>query len=452
MDVSTPCNTYSEMITKWGLLHDLLNGTFQMRDAGETWLPREKHEEPKDYENRLDRSFLYEAFANTIEQLTAKPFSRPVTVQNPGKLEGFQWEVNNEGQSLSQFAEEVFSCGITYGVVHILIDYPKSDAKTKEDEVGLRPTFVLVKPPQLLGWRADGVRLTEIRILEKRVEPDGEYGEKEGEYIRVYKTDVWELWKKEGDSWSKVEEGAHSFGDVPLVTYYVKKSKFMMGDPPLEGLAHLNVAHWQSLSDQRNILRFARCGLIFAKGFQEEDMESLIISPNRVIKTSVVEADLKYVEHSGQAIGAGEEDLKRLEERMETLGLKPLLERTAHSTATGKAIDEGRTNSAIQNWIRDLESVLCRAFEYAAKWTGATLPDDFAIDIFNDFNISARGATDLDPLLKLSMERKITDATLLREVKRRGLLSEAVDIDTELASLEAENPMPVIDDEEEDEE
>ena len=75
----------------------------------------------------------------------------------------------------------------------------------------------------------------------------------------------------------------------------------------------------------------------------------------------------------------------------------------------------------------------------AATWVNQPIADeDFAVDIFSDFSITTRGAEDLDRIIKMREGRHITHETMLKEVKRRGTLSEAFDVDEEIEALEAE--------------
>jgi hypothetical protein len=445
------------------MFHDLLGGTFSMRDAEKKWLPQEPSEENLAYKNRLERSTLYNATGNTITRLVSKPYSKAITVRGtvPDKLAKMEDDVDRKGTNLTQFGKEIFEAGITYGLTHILVDYPETSGdETLQDEkdLELRPVFVHVKPPDLLSWTvtrlSNGKRIvTEVRIREYRTEIDG-YEDKKVEYIRVIRTDTWELWKYDASAkdWMMDSDGTHTFGRVPIYTYNPNPTGFMTAEPPLEDLAHLNIAHWQSLSDQRNILRFARCGILFSKGFDEEEAKGIVIAPTTIVNATNTESDLAFVEHSGSAIAAGEKDLERLEQRMEVLGLKPLVERSAQSTATGKAIDESQTHSDIQAWIRGEENALVEAFKLAAEWMKVELPEDFSIDIYNEFTIGL-GAADTDTLIKLRGAREITRTTLLEEMKRRGVLSEAVNVEDEIDSLDVEAldaapPMPELDFEE----
>ena len=449
--VNTQCAAYRQMSAKWTLLHDLLGGTSAMRSAGERWLPREQDEKDLNYKARLGRSILFGGYGDTVEKLAAKPFSKPVTIQGelPEQLAPMSNDVDGSGYSLTQFGQDVFRSALKYGLTHVLVDYPKVEGSPDlgtERQLALRPRFVLVEPPQLIGWTFDKAAngqpvLTSIRIREQECRKEGTFGDKIVQQIRVYTTDHWELWEQPEKEWVKVGEGVHTFGGIPLATCYFQRSGLMTADPPLEDLAWLNLAHWQSMSDQRNILRFARFALLFAKGFKDNEVEKgFSVGPSNVISTTNPEADLKYVEHTGSAIDAGEEDIKRVEQRMEVLSMQPLIRQSGDVKATGMAINESKSQSEIQAWIRNLEAGIRQSFDLACRWIGAELPDDFKVDIFNEFNLVLGASSDTGELLKVWQGNGITHETYLREVKRRGLLSENLDVDQEVENVKAQGP------------
>lgn len=456
--VDNPSLYYQGMAMVWQMFTDLMGGTFAMREAGERWLPREEKEEDRAYKNRVKRSVLFNALKNTIKRLTSKPFSKAVTQKGtlPEPLQEVVNDVDRTGLSMHDFARQLLEAGIEQGITHVLIDFPKTIVEGEkplslgeEREQGARPILIHVKAPQLLGWQTErkndgSQRLKQVRIHEKRVEQKGAYGEQEVEYVRVFTTTKWELWRRdpESEEWAIEENGTHTFGEVPLVTFYVNQTGFLTGEPPLEDLAHLNIAHWDSSSDQRQILSFSRMPLLFGAGFSDEQVEGgITVGPRRIIHTENEQAKLEYVEHTGAAIEAGERDLNDLEERMEVLGLQPFIQRSSASTATGKVIDETKTETEIQAWIRALETVLVGLVEASGIWIGITkLPTDFGFDINNDFGISQRVSTDLDILLKMVMAGKLSHKTFLQEVKRRGLVMDTVDPEVEIEDISREVP------------
>lgn len=451
----TPGKHYLVMAKKWELLHDLCGGTQSMRYAGKRWLPQEPNEEEKQYQNRLERSFLYNAFKDTIDKIVAKPFSRPVQITEdkvPEQLSEIAEDVDRTGKDLTSFLREVFEAGTMYGLTHVLVDFPSIETQAPltladEKNLGVRPVFVHVKPPQLIAWQTAysplGIEeLASIRYKECRIEPDGEFGEKEVTYIRQYTKTEWVVYKSD-DKGDFVEHarGPHTFGRVPLFTVYFNRTGFMTADPPLEDLAWMNLVHWQSYSDQRNILRFARVGLLFLKGLTPEEVEAgIVIGPGRVIRTRSEVADMKYVEHGGTAIEAGERDLKTIEDRMEALGNQPLMSRTGDQTATGQAIDEARTQADIKAWVRVTEKFGRQLYLAGAEWVKVELDDAFAVDLNDDFGAGFRGAEDMPHLLTMRTGGNLSQETFLRETKRRGIISDEVDVEQEMQRIEEEGP------------
>lgn len=459
--VSNPNEAHLAMASRWDLINDLLGGTLAMRGANTKWLPREEGESQRSYDSRLNRSFLYGAFADTIQKLSAKPFSKGIVVEEglPDALADIVNDADLNGRDLSTFARQTFEDAVTYGLAHILVDYPAVDAGlnlAEERASGVRPYFVAIKPTDMLAWQtskeANGrEKVTQIRFRENRTKFDG-FEEKQEEIIRVIDEQGWQVWAKQDNEWALESEGTHTFGAVPLLTLYTNRKGFMVANPPLEDLAWLNLAHWQSLSDQRNILRFARMAILFGSGFSNEEIENgVVIGASSLTASTNPDARLQYVEHSGKAIGTGEADLQKIEERMEVLGLQPLVASTGNATATARAMDEAKTHSNIQSWITALEDVLEKAYAMAGDWIGATLADDFTVSVFKDFGVTLSADMDIKSLTAMKQAGMISHRTFLQEVKRRGLLDDAVNIDEEIELAQDEaggmtNSLPTSDD------
>ena len=356
------------------------------------------------------------------------------------------------GSDLTLFARCVFEDAVVHGLSHILVDHPATggtlNAKEERD-LGIRPYFVHVKAEQLIGWRtkrdaAGRSVLTQARIYERVVEPSGEYGEEDVERVRVITETGFQVFEKRKNdkTFTQKTSGDHTFGSVPIVTLYTSGENYT-ATPPLEDLAWMNLAHWQSASDQRNILRFARVGILFGAGFTEDEAEKgFAIGPTNMIVSTNPDAKLSVVEHSGRAIGAGKEDLAELEAKMDSLGLRPFLDQKGNPTATGKLVDEAKSFSSILAWIRSLELALLSAFKFAAKWTKETPSEEFEVDVFSDFGISVQTNEAIQNLITMRANRDISHETFLNEVKRRGLLADSLDVEDEMDRVKAEPPPP----------
>ena len=93
-----------------------------------------------------------------------------------------------------------------------MVDAPKEGEKA-------RPYWVTYKPSDILGFRSeiiDGARvLTQVRLLEKVVEPDGKYGEKNITQVRVLERGRYEIHRKDDKKgeYKLFEEGEMSLKD-----------------------------------------------------------------------------------------------------------------------------------------------------------------------------------------------------------------------------------------------
>lgn len=443
MPIDTTSRLYDAMVEHWDLPQALLGGTPEMRRAGTKYLPREPKEEETVYKNRLDRSFLINGYKDTLNRVVSKPFSQAVTVEAESELDD-RIDLDNidlSGTDLTQFASEVMFNAVHFGLTHILVDYPAvSQNITLADErrLGVRPFMVEVTPDRMLGWKTElnavgTPELTEIRFTENvtKEDPSDPYREAEVCRIRVIRRNDWELHERRDNQWMMVDSGPHSLGRVPIVTVYTNRVGTMQGHPAFEELAWVNLAHWQSYSDQRNLLRFARVGLLMAKGVNETEAKNIRIAPNFINTFESPNAEMKFVEHSGDAIKIGRDDLQDLMRAMEMMGMQPFLKRSGMTTATEKIIDDSKVTSDIQAWIKSVEAGLLSALKLMYEWLGMELPSGVKPNIFSDFSAPLDAVKDSKTIIDLFKVGLITPRTTLDELKRRGTLSENVDSETE---------------------
>lgn len=442
--VDLPSSAYDAMDKRWTLPRDLVGGTLAMREAGRTWLPQEPRESIVAYDARLGRSVLYGAYADTLEKIVSKPFSKPVTVTDglPARLESMEDNIDRNGNDITKFGRDLFLDAVDKGLSHFLVDYPVQSTAPRLDQArmaGINPYFTHVPADSLIGWRSkkgsSGEEiLTQVRIKTIKFEPKGNYGEAPVEYVRVITNEGWELHSRSlNESKYTVEDsGPNRFpgGKIPLVTLYINQTGFMTARPPLENLAWLNLSHWQILSDVRNSLRWASIGMWYGTGLSDEDIEKgFEIGASKFLGSTADGAQFGVIEAKGDAIGIGNDALAAIEARMEVLGLQPFVRKTGTVTATGRAIDEARTQSNIQSWIRSLENKLEQGYEYSTAWIKEKTSDEFSVDVFSEFSISMAAEKDLAILLQMALNDRIPNYVFLAEVQRRGTLSDVWNIE-----------------------
>ncbi|HBW9953523.1 TPA: DUF4055 domain-containing protein, partial [Klebsiella pneumoniae] len=183
-------------------------------------------------------------------------------------------------------------------------------------------------------------------------------------------------------------EWATSRNDITLVTLYTKRTGFMRGSPPLLNLALLNIKHWQSQSEQDNILHVARVPLLVAYGLA--DGETLTIGASSATRFDDRQRQgLEYVEHTGAAIEAGETSLEKLEDQMRQAGAKLL---RAENTST-KSVDQTneermQENSPLYTMASSLEDALDNILQIMAEWLGEK--EGGNVDVRTELDVSSQ--------------------------------------------------------------
>lgn len=212
-------------------------------------------------------------------------------------------------------------------------------------------------------------------------------------------------------------------------------------------LAFKNIEHFQSSSDQRNILTKSRFPMLAASGIDGSSLEDrdpvtkqgtgkIILGPHSVLVSEDPHSKWYYVEPRGSAIEQGRKDLESLEAQMLAMGIEPLRVRQANQvTATQTGVDEMKARSILEQWAFDYVDYLERCFYTAFEWM--SLRDaTVEIDLVTDFTASNNPAAEIDTLLRARAQGDISRSTLWDEMKRRDFLSSRFDADMEKARIE----------------
>lgn len=455
----------ASMLPALELVSALMGGTTAIRAQGVKCLPKWNAEEQTAYDKRLSKSTLFPAFKRTIETLAARPFSKPITlVDVPLDIEELLDDCNLEGQNLDQVAAEMMQLALGHGMAGFLVDHkrapnaedaagnPRPLSKAETDAMGLRPYLVTVHAHQILGWRSEtkngDTRLTQLRFRECVMEPDGEFGEKEVEQVRVLEPGRWRVFRKAQqvgstpDEWVEFDSGPTTLAIVPFVPVYGDRVAFMIGKPPLLELAHLNVKHYQSQSDQDTLLHVARVPLLVLTGVEDDPQKPFVLVVGASGAVSLpLQATLSYVEHTGAAIDSGKVSLDDLKDEMRQSGAELLVITPGPTTATEVASDNAVGMCALQRITLHLQDALNEVLELFALWMGKTEAEAGEVKLFSDFGAATLAEASAQLLVAMATAGKLSNKTLITELKRRGILSADVDYDEEQAQLELEGPV-----------
>jgi len=445
--VSDESSAVKMMRPGWELASALLDGTDAMRAAGEAYLPKWPNEEKKSYEARLKTAVLFPAFKRTVQTLAAKPFSKPLTYGEdvPPKVLELCQNIDLQGRNLHVFSAEVMRTAMGPGLAGILVDFPPAEGVVTladEQKAGLRPYFVHIRPEQLLGWRATmdgGVwAFTMLRFKELVTEDDGDFGEVEVEQIRVLEPTQWRTYRKDKnkpEEWVEHSSGTNTLRKVPFVPVYGERVGFMVSKPPLKELAHLNIKHWQSQSDQDTILHVARVPILAVVGV-DDDKFSLTVGASTAVKLPTG-GELMYVEHTGAAIEAGKTSLDDLKEEMRQAGAELLVLKPV-TTATQVHSENAVGMCVLQEITLGLQDALNAALQLMADWLKE--PTGGGVTLFTDFGAATLSEATAQLIKDMAAAGLLSKETAFKEQQRRGVISADVDWEEEQGRIEAEGP------------
>ncbi|WP_429499388.1 DUF4055 domain-containing protein [Robbsia andropogonis] len=452
-DVRKTSAAVDAMSENWPLIDALMGGTSAMRAAGKTYLPQWPNEDQDAYNARLKTATLFPAYSRTIEVLTGKPFARPLTITDdvPERIKGWCDDIDLQGRNLHAFAAALCEASLAKGIAGIVVDYPTTNGlKTVADEraAGVRPYFVMIHSSNILGWKTTRINgaevFTQLRLLESVTEDDGKFGEKIVEQVRVLYPGKWETWREtekvdeNGEKIWKIDaKGLTTLKKVPFVPVYGKRLGFMNARPPMVELAHLNVEHWQSKSDQQTILHVARVPILFTKMLGDNP---ITVGAASAVKCGDKDGDMKYVEHSGLAIAAGRESIKDLEDQMRQIGAELLVIKPGGTSVAQTLSDTEVSSCALQRLVEDEEDAIDAALQLMAEWVGEKQGGH--IQIFKDFGAANLAEATAQLLLDMNVAGALSDESLYEEMKRRSILRPDGTWEDEAKRIKDQPPKP----------
>lgn len=455
---ATTSDAYDTMLPKWQRIATLLEGTLAMRDAGRDYLPQHPGESNPAYDERLNRATLLNMLQFTLDAWAGKPFSKPVSVGDdvPSELVNLLDNVDLQGNSINIFARDWFRDGLAKGFSHVLIDFPRKTLtntgfpRTIEDDRidKIRPYLVHIPPENLIfayGEIIDGVeRLTHARIREVETVLDG-FIEREINKIKCIENGLVTIYEEVFDPktkkfiWIQTDQWTYDLPYIPLITFYADRQGFMLSKPPLSDLADLNIAHWQSRSDQTAVLTVARFPILALNGAIDET--KLVVGPNQWLNCPDPAGRYYYVEHSGKAIEAGRQHELDLEDLMSQYGATFLRRRPGGASATARALDSAETTSPLQDVSMRFGDALQMVMRVMGDWLG--LADVGTFSVLTDFRVLDNGGVRLTTLDNARNRYDISGLRYTGELKRFGVLDEDYNFDQDQAQIKSEPP-PII--------
>ncbi len=431
-EINDPNNTWFQQEPHWILIEDLLGGTYQMRSKHRKYLMQEPRELDESYDNRLARSVCPPYFLRLERMLAGMLTRKPVRLNETGDAIREQlFDVDLQGNDLNVWTYETARKMIRYGHVGVLVDAPKTGNAS-------RPYWVTYTPRDILGWRTEMIdgemQFTQLRLQEKVSEPDGLYGEKIVEQVRLLTPGNFEIHRKaKTGKFVKVDEGTMPVDKIPFSVAYSNRVNLLDSRPPMADIAELNLKAYQIQSDLDNQLHISAVPMLAFYGFPQ-NAEEVSAGPGEAIAFPA-DGRAEYIEPEGKSYDAQFRRLDRLESQINELGLAAVLgQKLSAETAEAKRIDRSQGDSTMMVVAQQMQDMIDNCLAFHGIYINAEAGSSF---VNRDFLSQRLEPQEIQALLTLYTSGSISQKTLLDQLTEGEVLGDEFDVEEEIEATQS---------------
>jgi hypothetical protein len=425
--VNDPNSAWRNQEPHWMLIEDLLGGTYEIRRRHRRYLPQEPREQDVSYDRRLSTSICPPYYQRLERMLAGMLTRKPVRLNDTSdQIREQLFNVDLQGNDLNVWTYETARKMIRYGHVGVLVDAPRD---------GGRPYWTSYTPRDILGWRTEIIdgeqKLMQLRLSESIIVPDGEYGEKQVQQIRVLSPGEFKLFQrdeKKGD-FRIVDEGRTSLKRIPFSVAYANRINTLESRPPLEDIANLNLKAYQIQSDLDNQLHISAVPMLAFYGFPTA-AEEVSAGPGEAIAFPA-DGRAEYIAPSSDAFASQFQRLDQIEKQINELGLSAVLgQKLSAETAEAKRLDRSQGDSTMMVIAQNMQDMIDNCLQYHAEYLGDRQPGSSYVN--RDFLGTRLEPQEIQALLQLYTAGTITQETLLMQLSEGEVLGDDFDVEEEL--------------------
>ena len=430
-EINDPNAIWFQQEPHWMLIEDLLGGTYQMRKRHRRYLPQEPRELDESYDNRLARSVCPPFYLRLERMLAGMLTRKPVRLNDTAdSIREHLFDVDLQGNDLNVWTYETTRKMVRYGHVGVLVDAPTSGQSG-------RPYWVTYTPRDILGYRTEmiegEVKLTQLRLQEKVSVPDGLYGEKIIDQIRLLTRGGFEIHQKgKNNLFVKVDEGTTSLSEIPFSVAYANRLNLLESRPPMSDIAELNLKAYQIQSDLDNQLHISAVPMLAFYGFPQSS-EEVTAGPGEAIAFPA-DGRAEYIEPAGRSYDAQFKRLDVLSNQINELGLAAVLgQKLSAETAEAKRIDRSQGDSTMMVVAQQMQDMIDNCLQFHGQYINAEAGSCF---VNRDFLSQRLEPQEIQALLQLYTSGSITQETLLKQLHEGEVLGDEFDVEEEIESTQ----------------
>jgi hypothetical protein len=438
LPVDSKHSEYDAAQAKWKRCRDAVEGQCAVHAAGVEYLPRLKDQTTEDYNAYKLRASYFNATGRTLEGLVGMVFRKDPVIEAPASMDAIIADIDLQGNSLTNLAQQTMSDVIGVGRFGILVEYPlvtdQPANAAAAAQMNLRPYASVYKAESIINWRAERVnnamQLTLVVLMESYVaKTDGFEDEceqqirvlalEEGRYVqRVYRQgENGKEWVQfGGDITPQIK--SQPITSIPFFMFGPLSNTPDVQDPPILDLADLNLAHYRVTADYEHGCHFAGLPTAVVSGYQKpETEEALYIGSAKAWVFPDPNATATFLEFTGQGLGALEANLDRKQSQMAAIGARMLAPEKSGVEAEGTLLMRHNGEDSVLGAMAKMVSAgLTRMLQFMATWEG--IETECKVALNTDYVPKGMSAQELAELVKAYQSGTISFETLFENLQR----------------------------------
>lgn len=457
MAIDTLHPRYKKFKDIWQKCRDAVDGQYAVHEAGVKYLPMLKGQDNLDYQAYKMRASYFNASGRTLDGLVGMVFRKDPYSEYPDSFSRIYDDIDLNGTKAQNLSEKILREVLTVYRAGVLVDFPQVAQQpvnaAQAAQLNIRPYTSFYPTESIINWRVERVnnvmQPTLIVLAETYSEPIDEFDNEIGEQIRVLRlTDG--IYTQ--TVYRKADSGFEQIGDViipsvggrpiPFIPFYpfgAFDNELCPQFPPLLDLVDLNLSHYRVNADYEYGTHFTGLPMLFLAGVTLDENDKVYLGSQTAIVTNNENADGKFIEFTGQGLGALEKNLDRKEKQMAVLGARLLEQQKASVEASDTIKQRVNGEASVLAGIANMISQQFQAMlNFMAQAEGITQPITFKLS--TDYQPTRLSPQELAELVKAWQAGAISFETLFSNLQRGEIISAEYGVDDERERIENEAP------------
>lgn len=419
------------------------------------------------WKQRVERGYYFNYVESVVELFTAFLFHHPIDRSAGSLTEDFEEiykDADKSGTSYNTFMQEVCSFTQVEGHVGILIDLPKAEDISSEEErkaLGVRPFLTMIHSIQIKDWEVDEfgnfiwVKIEVFRPQDRDWKQPTVISKKN---FQIWTTTGWEEWELEttgdgelGNAARITGSGVHNLGVVPLCIAKMQKAMHpWFGKSAVKDIADINIGilNWSSLGDEEI---YERCLNVLAME-AGDDGRPIELSEGNILEFPEGSSNKPYYLEPGATpleriqawIDHAKNEIRRLAKINLSAGLGDVRQA---SSGIAKAFSFVETNQSLAAKALNMEQTEIKIHKLIAKYLNEEFdgvneyPREFGVeDLLTLYQeLQAARSTLTSPTAIKTAEKKVSRKIFAREsMELRDQIEEEIDAASDIVDNPAE--------------